>query len=310
MKTPTIQPETLNFTQRLARADSEIARLVAQEKQVVLNLQTDQAELTALNAQAETHDLSKRTIQDTINARRSVLKEAEAQATISEGTLSEKPDLKKLEKLLKQAQAEQLVILDRIGKEEQAEERRHFALTEAINRHHQTLAHLSENRKAMEAAKARVWAEYGQAEYEACLQELNALQADLEARKQASLRSREAIDDLTRKAQERLQKWPDLAAQYLTRAPFHNTTTEVLEAALSLIDLLLERGREVEALDTSLLREAGIPYGTVDNLLSWDTSACYPVLHHTGQPPVVLHQRQKDLSQLLSVYIAAKQGRR
>src|SRR5437879_7751159 len=97
MKSTTITKpttETMSFTQRLARAESEIESLAAQEKQAALQLQADQAELQALEASLAAHDLQKQTIQDTIDARRTALREAEVQATISEGTMGEKPNLK------------------------------------------------------------------------------------------------------------------------------------------------------------------------------------------------------------------------
>jgi hypothetical protein len=48
----------------------------------------------------------------------------------------------------------QLVLLDRIGKATQAQERRSRALTDAMERNHHMLARLAEKREVLEAVRA------------------------------------------------------------------------------------------------------------------------------------------------------------
>lgn len=308
MKIPTIQPETLGFTQKLARAESEIARLAAQKKQVALQLQTNQAELQALRAQTAAHDLQKQTIQDTVNARRSAFKEAEAQAAISEGTLSKQPDVKNLENLLKQSQQEQMVILDRIGKEEQAQERRYLKLTEAIDRGGQTLARLAENTEAMEAARARIWAEYGQAELNAHLQKLHALQNAVSTAEQAVTQARDERDTYAREATVSLQDWPELQAQFTSQLTYEDSLTHILEQEIQLINMVLNEGRGT-AIDINVARAAKQPWSDLTTLLSIDQHYLRPALSLYGSTEL-LEERKAQIEAVLSAHRAWKQGER
>lgn len=306
MKTPTIQPEALGFTQKLARAESEIARLAAQKKQVTLQLQTNQAELQALIAQTAAHDLQKRTIQDTVNARRSAFKEAEAQAAISEGTLSKQPDVKNLENLLKQSQQEHMVILDRIGKEELAQERRRLKLTEAIDRDGQTLIRLAENTEAMKAAKARIWAEYGQAEYDAHLQKLHALQNAVSTAEQALQQAKEEIDSYARKATVRLQDWPEQQRQFTSQLTYEDSLTHILEQEIQLINSVLSEGRGTE-IDINVARAAKQPWSDLTGLLSIDQHYLRSALALHGSPEL-LEERKAQIEAILAAHRAWKQG--
>lgn len=297
--------ETTSFTQMLAKAEAEIARLTAQERQVTLHLHADQAELQALNSQAEAHATEKRVAQATIDQRRASLKEAETRATIAEGTLSEKPDLKPLARLLEKAQTDQLVILDRIGKAEQAEERRHIALVEAINHHHQTLADLFERKEAMETAKARVWSEYGQAELHAQCQKLSTLQDALRRAEQSVQQAKEEIDTFVREATANLQDWPELQVQFAGIPLYHDHLTHILDSAIALIEIVQAEGRGAE-IPWEVTQRLHMPFTGLAELLSLDAFHLRSAFHKGAADVAILEERKTQIQRVLQVYREAR----
>jgi chromosome segregation ATPase len=311
MKTLIARPEThedaSSFEQIIAKAEQEITRLEAQQRQIALKLQADRAELDTLTLQATAHTQEKDIAQSTIDQRRKALREAEVHAELASGTLaSKKPDLKGLEKLLKQAQQEQMVILDRIGKAEQGEQRRSLMLQEACERHQRDLAQLAERKEAMEATRQRVFVEQGETILQDHLHELASLQDALTTAEQEVEQARANIDDMGRKALLSLSEWPALVDQLSTVLPFHNPTVDVLEATIGLMDVLLSSNHNIERIDSDLLQEAGINYRQVEHLLSWPTDVLYPVLYRPDLEPIELRQNKTDLSKVLALYIARK----
>jgi hypothetical protein len=73
--------------------------------------------------------------------------------------------------------------------------------------------------------------------------------------------------------------------------------------------MVLSQGHAVESFSSSLLDQAGIHFGSLESILSWDERAFYPVLRDTGSHPVTLLQKYQDLTRLLQVYRASKKRR-
>lgn len=305
MKTK-LETETMGFAQRMARAEIEIERLTAQETQTRLHFQAAQAELQALNAQQAVHSLQKQTAQETITTRRQKLREAEAQLELAEGTLGTKPDVKSLEKLLKQAQQDQLLLLDRIGKEEQAQERRRLALEEAMERQQQTLITLAEKREAMELARARIWADYGQSEYDARLQKLNELQDALKVAELAVLHAKDERNTFIREATGSLQNWPEQQRQFISQLTYEDSLTHILEQELQLITTILSEGRGA-AIDVNVARAVKQPYVGLTELVSIAPHYLRPAFSPQGSSEL-LEERQAQIEAVLSAHRAWKQG--
>lgn len=296
--TPTAEPE--QYTQVLSKADTELARLATEEQRLRLQMETYRAELQTLDAQARAHAEQKRVAQESIDSRRAALRQAETQAELSEGTLAAKPDLKGLEKLLKQAQTEQLVILDRIGKEAQANERRRLALAESIERHQKTLATFAERRVALEATKARVFAKQGEAQFQAHIQELNDLQNTWNSLQGSLAQTRQALDDMTRKAILSLKAWPEWQAQYRELAPFDDALTGLLEAQIALLNLALTSGKGAE-IPMEITKRLRMRWVSLPELLSIDVLHWRAALAKGGSIEA-LKERKTQIQQIIATY--------
>lgn len=294
--------------QMIAKAEQEISRLEAQQRTITLKLQADRAELQALAIQATAHAQERDIAQKSIDQRRKALREAEAQCELASGTLASKPtDVKSLEKLLKQSQQEQMILLDRIAKSEQMEDRRRIALSEAIDRHQRDLTQLAERKSAMVATKNRVFAEQGNALYQAQLSEFASLQDALNKAKQGVRDAEQAIEDMGNKALQSLSDWPEHVEQIIRALPYSDTTVNVLDAAIGLLDILLSSGHDVEQFNITLLREAGIHYQMLENILSFDVSAVADALYAARiSEPTTLREKKASLSRLREVYTAQK----
>jgi DNA repair exonuclease SbcCD ATPase subunit len=279
---------TTPYKQMLARADAELAALAKAHEETQARIIVIDAELASIAARAEARRVQVHTAQQTRNELENAFRQAQAQATLAEGTVGAWQELAPLSQQEKQAQkAEQDLakLLQRTEAERAKDEARAATLRNERVASEKRLGEIQQQRSAMEAARRKTHAEQGEAEYTDSVVQLDLLKAQLAARQKALESAEQELDSFATEALQRLLPWIDLQRKIKPQLPYSDASTRVVDAAITLFNALINGGNASDV-HPDIMRAAGLQWDTLAGLLTTEVQFLWPALN--GQRPDML----------------------
>lgn len=298
------------------QAESERARLLAEQQRVIQQLEAGRARLAELDAAQTARDVAARDATETVTARRAELERASMTARIAEqaGHSAHVPRLtahlvdeeRIAQKLLTDAESACLKLQaeHRQAHEQDTEERARIAAT--LTENETRLVALEQQLATLSQVQESFFAEQGEQLLQAALAELAERELLLDEVKKEVARLEAERRGYAAKAADDLRPWPDLQARLITVSPCQDATTDVLEAARAFFTVLLERGPEGEQIPAAVFQQAGLS-GDLGGMLATDERTLYPaLLRGHARLPTTLADKRDKVEKLLAAYVARK----
>ena len=145
--------------------------------------------------------------------------------------------------------------------------------------------------------------ELGQHTYDGLMEEYQAYQQKIDALKQQITEVQIARQQFTDQAHATLAAWPILQREITLLQPYDDSTSRVLNAAITYLETLLYDGPHT--VDSLKHLPAGYPFQTWLQIIAVDADNLY-VRNHIKGSTLVLQEKHATLQALLSQYAASK----
>lgn len=291
--------ETTIVKNELERIEKECIHLTGQIDQ-------NQAELTTLAERESQRTEQEARAQATIDEARQSYQEAKVRAellTTGELAKAVQKELNHLESQLRAAQDAQMKTLDRIGKEADADSRKVQRFQEAIERDTESIQRLEERKCIAEGLKQKALFEHAEATLRAHLDTVKAMQTQRD-QQQSILASMESeIEEYKHLAYKELASYPEQQSAFSANFVYTDTLTDILQAQIAFLDLVLTTGRSVPEIPIAVTRQTHTTWQGLAELLSLDVGHFRPALARESRAiPAVLVERRDLLTKLLGLY--------
>lgn len=309
MTKSTVLSQKQTFQRMIARADADLAQLHKQEQEARRNLSQAAQEQQALSQRAIARADQLQTAQNDVQRLQEAVEQKRAGVSIAEGTGAHGALLEALHALqreLEKATQHLQKVEVSTSKEEQADTGRRETIAATIQREQARLAQITEKQASIAAAGDRAHEDLGQAELAEVLALVEILQKHVAAKQQQLHQAEEEFEDRLQQSIDRLADWPDLQRQVSILQVPRDASTDLLEAQLALLTILIERGPEAW-FDSFLVQQAlDRRFMTLESLLALDEQSIIHALR--GVEVDVLDEKRGQARKVLEAYRDSKRG--
>lgn len=244
------QKETTTPQQHIVeKAEAELQRLATAQRDIETRLPAIHEEMAALSQAAAQRVRELEDLRQILISLQTKENQAKSYALLAQGTPAEATAVKAMRTASRDRSGHE----NMLGKKEaaaaradQQDEKRLVELRAELETHTKELARLSQDRRAVEAARAQALAELGASVYEDVRTRVEQLQAEVSARRLALLDAQLELDCFLTDELPRLNHWPEHLEQVRQLAPnLEDGTSRALHSAGLYIDVLLAEAQSM-----------------------------------------------------------------
>lgn len=300
-------PQRMGHEQKIEKADLALATIAKELEQVQAKLAALVSEEETIQARAGQRAADLQIRRTTIASLHSQHELTSSEASIAAGTVASPPAVNP-DSLAKRLRKEEKALNDAEVRDasEAGKERVRLASIESERQHWQErAAELAHQREITEEVKARTIRALGEDLAQTVIAQVGTLQKQIEARRRVLDAARLEMDAFAEQALQELADWPDLQeqARILFRPYYHDRSTTIMEAAIRLLEALVEQGNGAD-LDGDLVRRVMPANSSLSEVLPISDYQLWPAFN--GGNPDLLREKKAKLEQLLAEYRLAK----
>lgn len=290
------------FQQMIAKADSDLAALRAEEQEARRNLARAEQEQQTLSQRATARADQLQAARAEVQRLQEAVQKQQASVSIAEGTGAHSDLIHTLQGLERQAQkAEQELtkVQDQGTKVEQADASRRAVAEATAKRETIALARQAEKAASISEARQRAMIALGQAEYEEVMALVALLQNHVAAKQEQLRQAEQEFEQKLQVGIDHLATWPELRSQVKMLQVHRDPVTDMLETFASLLDILIEKGPAV-FIDSMFIQNLLGRFATLETVLSVDER--YVAAGLRGADVETLRERRGQVEKLLTGY--------
>ncbi len=291
----------------IAKAESDLDLLFLAEKESQRTLAQAQQERESLLARARARADQLLNARTDFEGHQAAVQKQNASIAISVGTSAHSTLVEALwtleKKLAKAVQHLQDVQASDV-KEEQADSHQREVLDATIQRETIALSRIAEKRSSLSDARDRAMNDLGQEEYSEVLALVEVLKNHVAAKQAQVEQAQSELEERIEQGITRLSQWPEQASKVQALVIHQDSTTDLLEAFVSFLDLLIDKGSDVTLDSFFVGRVLHQQFLSLDMLLSLNERSVLNGLR--GVDVDVLEERRSQSTAVLEAYRDSK----
>jgi chromosome segregation ATPase len=301
----------LSYKQVIAKGESDLSLIGKNITSIDARMAVISAELATLQAREQTRATNLVALWQTANLHLVEHEKLTVASELQAGTLAQGTATKPAQEAQKQAEKSSRALAEAERKatgDREKDAHRLEELSAERQKLESDLAGLRTREQAVNAVIAEAQASIGADTYSHIAAKFDELEQEVKRTGHAAQFATFQLVGYGTEALAQLEQWPELQARIRPRLAVRDSTSTIIENALSLLDAVITSGKQAQV-STDVCRQA-LPWSSsLAEFLLIDQESLWPALSTSANDsPAALQERRGNLAKLLAVYRDVKRG--